>query len=186
AASHDKPLSVYRQFALFQVAPVLSRRPYVQILAAKSCVGARPGLKTASAIYDLRRGTVKVDSTVLFFEQRRESCCRIVLRLWTNGSPLQPMQCLDHQFCADRSHAWSQSLSGLDYQGVRDRRKEFRHGRIYWSEGHIHPLAARSLRLSHYQLHPESHVHQPIQRRDGEMWSAAENKMDEVEHKRRY
>src|SRR2546425_7754497 len=258
------------------MAPIRSRRPYMQILATKTCEGTRPGLETANAIYDLRRGLVKVDSAVFLLEQRRQSCLGIVLRLWVNGATFEPMQCLDHQFCTYGSHAWSQSLSSIFWRNryfplqediasvqssvdaycghagdgfagsngplnqrgttiLRQKRgvqvdvpqwrqlhhplrddasvpdyddcvwlesgklclkfvivfdslrlnngqSEFARALLYWREGHLHASSARSVRLGHCQVHSESHVHQPLQRRHGELWSAAENKMDGVRH----
>src|SRR5438094_6803257 len=66
----------------------------------------------------------------------------------------------------------------LDSIGLSNRQSEFARALLYWREGHLHASSARSVRLSHYRVHRESRVHQPLQRRYGELRSAAENKMD--------
>src|SRR5580692_2182805 len=109
-----KQMIVFDQkFSGQERAPNRCRIPNMQILATKGCECAGPRLEPTEPIANLLRGPLKINPPILFLENRRERCLRVILRTRRDCICIEPAQSVDHKIGTNCGQRGSNSLGSI-------------------------------------------------------------------------
>src|SRR5579864_1021007 len=101
------------QFSWRERAGRWARFENLEILAAKFCVGAGPGLESAKAIQNFGGCAREIDQAIFFLQDWGEARLRVVLLAWMKCAGLQSLERFDDEVGADCGEARGQGFGGV-------------------------------------------------------------------------